>query len=306
MSESATTTDIGTAPTVRGEISPETVTAIVTARGEPDWMAARRQHAWDVYRETPMPTTKDEEWRYTDLSKIDWQELAMRDPSPPVAASDRGHIPAEIQAALHLDDPSSAWSVDHNSTAIYEQIEEELTRQGVVFVDLAEAIAHHPQLVRKYFMTSAVTPEFGKLAALHGALVSGGRLLYVPAGVEIELPINAFHWLDIEQTALFPHTLVIAGPQSKVTYVEECASPARPQEGLAMNCGVTEIIAEEGANVRYAIVQEWGRHVFHYQAVRIFAHKDARCTLRRRDRSPGGGRPLGDAGDLPCRLRPAF
>jgi len=275
MSESATTTDIGTAPTVRGEIGPETVTAIVTARNEPDWMATRRQHAWQVYREMPMPTTKDEAWRYTDLSKIDWQELAMREPSPPSRVSSRDQIPAEIRAALHLDDPSSALSVEHNSTSIYDEVEEELTRQGVIFVDLAEAIANHPELVQKYFMTSAVTPEFGKLAALHGAFVSGGRVIYVPAGVEIELPINTFRWLDIEQTAVFPHTLVIAGPQSKVTYVEECASPARVQDGLAMNCGVTEIIAEEGANVRYAIVQQWGRHVFHYQAVRVFAHKDA-------------------------------
>ena len=275
MSESATTADIGTAPTVRGEISPETVSAIVTARNEPDWMAARRQHAWDVYRETPMPTTKDEEWRYTDLSKIDWQELAMLDSTPPQPVSSRDEIPTEIQAALHVDHPSSAWSVEHNSTSIFSEVEDQLTRQGVLFLDLAEAIANHPELVQKYFMTSAVTPEFGKLAALHGAFVSGGRVIYVPAGVEVELPINTLRWLDIERTALFPHTLVIAGPQSKVTYVEECASPARAQEGLAMNCGVTEIIAEEGANVRYAIVQQWGRHVFHYQAVRVFAHKDA-------------------------------
>ena len=275
MSEPATTTEIGTAPAVRGEIGPETVTAIVAARNEPDWMAERRQHAWNVYRETPMPTTKDEAWRYTDLSKIDWQELAMRDPSPPAPVSDRNQIPAEIQAALHLDDPSSAWSVEHNSVSIYDEVEQELIRQGVIFVDLAEAIANHPELVQKYFMTSAVTPEFGKLAALHGAFVSGGRVIYVPGGVEIELPINNFRWLDLERTALFPHTLVIAGPQSKVTYVEECVSPARAQNGLAMNCGVTEIIAEEGANVRYAIVQQWGRHVFHYQAVRVFAHKDA-------------------------------
>ena len=106
--------------------------------------------------------------------------------------------------------------------------------------------------------------------------VSGGTVLHVPAGVEIELPITTYRWLDVEGVALFPHTLVVAGANSKVTYVEECASPKRAQEGLAMNCGVAEVIAEEGANVRYAVVQQWGRHVFHYQANRVFAGKDSR------------------------------
>jgi Fe-S cluster assembly protein SufD len=88
--------------------------------------------------------------------------------------------------------------------------------------------------------------------------------------------MTTYRWLDVEGVALFPHTLVVAGENSKITYVEECASPKRAQEGLAMNCGVAELIAEEGAQVRYAIVQQWGRHVFHYQACRVFAMKDAR------------------------------
>ncbi|HUP01546.1 MAG TPA: Fe-S cluster assembly protein SufD [Gemmatimonadota bacterium] len=269
------TADIETAPSVRGEIGPETVEAIVRERSEPEWMAARRRHAWQVYRETPMPTTKDEAWRYTDLAKIAWQDLRMRDPSPPERVAARGELPVEIREELARRGKSAAFAVQHNGVQLYSEFSDELAREGVLFLDFDSAVSDYAELMQKYFMTDAVTPEFGKLAALHGAFVSGGTVLYVPAGVEIELPLTTFRWLDLEGVAVFPHTLVIAGPESQVTYIEECASPARAQKGLAMNCGVTEIVAEEGARVRYAIVQQWGRHVFHYQAARVFAHKDA-------------------------------
>lgn len=275
MSRVTVTTDIETAPSVRGEIGPETVEAIVRDRGEPDWMAGRRRRAWQVYRETPMPTTRDEAWRYTDLSKIPWQELAMRDPDPPQPVASRDGIPVEIMGAFATGEASAGWAVQHNGVQLYAELREDLARQGVLFLDFETAVREHADLMQKYFMTSAVTPEFGKLAALHGAFVSGGTVVYVPEGVEVDLPLATFRWLDLEGVALFPHTLLIAGPYSKVTYIEECASPANAQDRLTMNCGVAEIIAEEGANVRYAIVQEWGRHVFHYQAARVFAQKDA-------------------------------
>src|SRR5688500_15163314 len=93
-------TDISTAPAVRGEIDPATIDEIVRANGEPEWFAERRRQAWEVYRETPMPTTKDEAWRYTDLSKIPWQELAMRDPAAPRPVARREDVPAEILEAV--------------------------------------------------------------------------------------------------------------------------------------------------------------------------------------------------------------
>src|SRR5687767_5922110 len=103
--------DIETAPSVRGEIGPETVEAIVAERGEPEWMAERRREAWEVYRETPMPTTRTEEWRYTDLAKIGWQDLAMRDTSPPSPVGARADIPAEIAGAVALGEESAGGAV---------------------------------------------------------------------------------------------------------------------------------------------------------------------------------------------------
>jgi Fe-S cluster assembly protein SufD len=269
-------TDITTAPSVRGEIDPATIAEIVGANAEPDWFAARRREAWEVYRETPMPTTKDEAWRYTDLAKIPWQDLRMRDPAAPKPVARREDVPAEILQAVPDQGDVAGTSIEHNGVQLWREMAPELEQRGVLFLDLATAIREHPDLVQTYFMTSAVTPDFGKLAALHGAFVSGGTVIYVPEGVEIELPITSFRWLDLEGAAVFPHTLLIAGPYSKVTYVEECASPSKAIEGLAMNCGVAEIVAEEGSQVRYALVQQWGRHVFHYEACRVFAHKDAR------------------------------
>lgn len=267
--------DIDTAPSVRSEVGPETLEAIVREGREPDWMAERRRHAWEVYQETPMPTTKTEEWRYTDLSKIPWQDLSMRLSERPEAVTDPSELPGELLEALHDESESAAFAVQVNGVQVFRRVAKELDTKGVLFLDFETAVREHAELLQRYFMTAAVPPEFGKLAALHGAFVSGGIVIYVPAGVEVELPLSTFRWLDLEGTAVFPHTLLIAGPQSKVTYIEECASPARAVEGWAMNCGVTEIVAEEGANVRYAIVQQWGRHVFHYQAARVFAQKDA-------------------------------
>lgn len=258
------------------QIDPATIDEIVRANGEPEWFAQRRREAWEVYQETPMPTTRDEAWRYTDLSKIPWQGLEMRDESAPKPVSRREDVPAEILESLPDQGQVAGTSIEHNGVHIWREIDPELEKKGVLFLDLATAIREQPELIQSYFMTSAVTPNFGKLAALHGAFVSGGIVIYVPAGVEIELPITSFRWLDLEGTAVFPHTLLIAGPYSKVTYVEECASPSVALEGLAMNAGVTEIIAEEGSQIRYVLVQQWGRHVFHYQANRVFAHKDAR------------------------------
>ena len=274
--KSTVVAEIESAAPARGDIRPETVEAIVEERGEPEWMAERRRQAWEVYVETPMPTTRTEEWRYTDLAKIPWQDLAMRDPNPPSPVGSRNEIPAEIAGAYALGEEAAAWAVQHNGVQLWSEVPEELAARGVRFLDFATAVAELPELLQTHFMTSAVPPTFGKLAALHGAFVSGGTVVYIPAGVEVELPLTVYRWMDLENAALFPHTLLIAGANSKVTYIEECASPARAQDGLAMNCGVAEIIAEEGAQVRYTIVQQWGRHVFHYQANRVFAGKDAR------------------------------
>ncbi len=276
MGKSIVSTDIGTAPGAPGEIENATLEALIAESSEPDWMADRRRRAWEVYRETPMPTTKTEEWRYTDLTKIGWEELALRNPTPATPVASLEEIPEEIRAAFALDEPTAARSIQVNGVQVWSEVSEEAAAQGVRFLSLEEALRDMPDLMDQWFMTSVVPPDFGKLAALHGAFVSGGTVLHVPAGVEIALPITTYRWLDVEGVALFPHTLVVAGANSKVTYVEECASPKRAQEGLAMNCGVAELIAEEGAQLGYAIVQQWGRHVFHYQACRVFAMKDAR------------------------------
>ena len=276
MSEKSTvSTEIESPTPARAGIDPATVEHVVESRGEPDWMAARRRHAWEVYEETPIPTTKTEEWRYTDLTKIGWQDLKMVDDNPPSPVGSLDEVDPEIRDAFALSEEAGARAVQHNGVQLWSEIRSDLEEQGVLFLDFATAVEEHPELMQKYFMTSAVPPEYGKLAALHGAFVGGGTVIYVPEGLEVDVPLTTLRWLDVENTALFPHTLLIAGPRSKVTYVEECASPKRAQEGLAMNCGVAEVIAEEGANVRYAMVQQWGRHVFHYQACRIFAMKDA-------------------------------
>ena len=248
-------------------LSRESVERLSEALEDPAWLRERRLEAWEVYRRLPVPDTRGEAWRYTDVSQVAWEDAevtvgaALPWDRPPIASRIRGPATA-AGACLSVDGEAVSGRLDEGAAA-----------SGVIFTDLQSAIRDHGRLVEPHLMRAAVTPELGKFAALHGALLAGGTFLYVPAGVEVELPLQSLRVMEREGAAVFPHTLIVAGPGSRVTYIEECVSDTAAR--LAMSCAAIEIVAGDGAEVRVATLQEWGRHAFHYVVQRAVVRRDA-------------------------------
>jgi len=241
----------------------------VTARAgsEPDWLTERRLAAWDAYEATPMPTTRLEEWRYTDPKRLRWADVAL--PAEPPAGDDRG-------AHDILDGRPAAATVFVTNGRVREvNLSDNLAAKGVILADLATAAVEHEALVREHLGTRATTPEEGKFAALNGALWSGGVFLYLPKGVRVEHPIRVIRWVDAGGQAYLPRTLIVAEQGSHVAFVEEFASPDFDKASPVFSCGAVEILAGPASEVQYVSLQHWGDHVHHMATHRTIAERDA-------------------------------
>ena len=245
--------------------------AISETRNEPGWMRAFREEAWRLYDSLPPPTRKSEDWRHTDPAWFPWEAATAQPPAHrPVGSA--GKLAPDLRRLVETGGQTSALVVQEDADTVLVA-GERLSAEGVILCDLDTAVREHGELVRKYFMSEAVPVTYDKFAALHGALWSGGTFLYVPAGVEIELPIESYRYLRSSGVALFPHTLIIAERGARVAYVDEYASA--PLETPSLNVGVVEYYLGEGANVRYVSVQDYGYDVFHMNTQRLVAGKDA-------------------------------
>jgi Fe-S cluster assembly protein SufD len=156
-----------------------------------------------------------------------------------------------------------------------EVLNEKLRKAGVIFQPLERALIEHEELFRRFFMSQPATLGSAKFAALHEAFVRSGTFLYVPRGVEIELPLEAYHWLHAENAAIFPHTLVVAEDLSKVTLVDYFRSTDRKRPGFA--CGVNDLIVGAGAKVTYICAQDWSDNTLSIQINATTVTRDARA-----------------------------
>lgn len=257
-----------THPVMTGTMSRAAVERQSAAAAEPAWLLERRVAAWEAFVRLPLPSAAEEEWRRTDLSALDFDTLR-----PLVAESGRKAIPPAPLRQL-VGDPAAAAGLRLvvGGTQIQSRLAANLARDGVVFVSLGEAVRSHPDLVRPY-LGSVVRDDENKYRALHGALWSDGTFLYVPDGVEVDLPLVSGTWLDQDGVLFSPHTLVIAGVQSRVTLVELSAS-AEGQARTLVNHGV-ELVPKEGAQIRYVNLEDWGRNVWELGIVRTLVERDA-------------------------------
>lgn len=272
MSDTATMTQPGVVTAEEGvtaALNREAVEA--RAAGEPEWLVERRLHAWSVYAATPMPTTRLEEWRYTDLSrvlKLDPLELADG------SAVDAGaSLPGGLSAAMDEDEAASGHLVLVDGTVVRSDLDPALEAQGVVLTSLHQAVRTHEALVRKHLATTALPAEEGKFPALNAALWSDGIFLYVPRGVKLELPVRVTRWVSRAGVALFNRTLIVAEPESQVSYVDEILSDDLESQTLASSA--VEVLAEDGAQVQYVSLQRLGRGAFHQSAQRTLAKRDS-------------------------------
>jgi len=163
-----------------GVFSRDAIEAISNRRNEPDWMREKRQVAWTVFEETPMPTSADEDWRRTDLRKVKWDRFNFASPASFAAPKTLADLPEDIRDALEEKYPAAGRIVLANDQVIYREIDPALAEKGVVFTSLSTAVQEHPELVQKYLGAEAVPPSNSKFAALNAALWQGGCFCTCP------------------------------------------------------------------------------------------------------------------------------
>src|SRR5918997_4988768 len=213
------TNDVPEALRSRG-ISVETVKALSAFKNEPGWLTENRLRAWRTFEATPMPTLRDEAWRYTDISDVRIEDFLPYAPSPDV--SREGDLPDAVQRLIKEGEENSALLVQHNSETTFVRMDEELEKKGVVFTDLHTALKENEDLVKERLF-GLIPEDYDKFAALSAAAFSGGSFLYVPRGVDIEVPIQSYRWLDATGS-IMPRTLVVVEEGATLTYIDEYAS----------------------------------------------------------------------------------
>jgi len=252
-------------------ISAEVVEALSAFKGEPEWLREKRLEAWRAFEGLPMPTLRDEAWRYTDISDVTVEDFVPYASSPKATSEDE--LPEGVQKLIAEGEENSAMMVQHNSEMSYSRMDEELARKGVVFTDLHTAIEEHEDLVRDRLF-GLVPADYDKFAALSAAAFSGGSFLYVPRGVDVEVPIQSYRWLDVDGS-ISPRTLVVVEENASVTYIDEYASAGDATEDPVFSNGAVELYVGQGAKLRYVSLQNWGRNVLHFNTIRSETEKDA-------------------------------
>ncbi len=252
-------------------LSRRTVEELSAWHEEPEWLLRRRLEAWRLFEEAPMPDALSEEWRHTDVARLTLEGLLPYAPARAAVESPAG-LPRELRSLWDEREGLAGRVVQHDSDVVHVTLDRELARRGVVVSDLHTAAREHPEIVREHLFT-AVSPGEWKYLSLHGAFWSGGALVYVPAGVEVDLPIEYATGLTTPRLGMFPHLLIVAEPNSKVTIVQEGTSPALT--GLNVVSGAVEVIAGEGAQVRFVDVQRWGPSVQDFATMRAWLGKSA-------------------------------
>ncbi|GAC1510244.1 MAG: Fe-S cluster assembly protein SufD [Chloroflexota bacterium] len=241
----------------------EAVEQLSASKNEPEWMLERRLHAWHLFESLPMPGRADEAWRQTDIGKLKLDELV-----PFSSATNE-----RVESPLRLDHNSSGLLTHQNSETIDRSLQEHVAAQGVIFTDLETALREHPDMVREYFMTDAVTSGYDKFTALNGALWSGGTFLYVPRHVDVALPLRTLYTLTASGASLFTHTLVVVEEGARVNFIEEYASER--VDRLSLNAGVVEVIVKKAAHVTFITLQEWMGTVLDLSTQRAVVDRDA-------------------------------
>jgi Fe-S cluster assembly protein SufD len=225
----------------------------VELREFPDWFRDQQRAAWSQFESLPKPTRKDQAWRFANVNLLDLTPFKF---GRTLTDEDRAAI---LEQSRGLDEVAGRMIFAGDQLIERDIISDQLKKRGVIFQSLERAMVEHTDLFRKHFMSQPATLGSAKFAALHQALVSSGTFLYVPRGVEIELPIEIFHWLNGENASVFPHLLLVTDELAKVTVIEHFRSVNEHPTGFA--CGVNDLVAGPGAKVTYVCAQNWAEDV---------------------------------------------
>lgn len=249
------------------------VREISRQKGEPDWMLQRRLEAYALFRAKPLPT-----WG-ADLSGIDFDQIHYYVRPQDTAKRSWDDVPEEIKNTFDkLGIPETermflaGVGAQFESEVIYHSLAESLQKQGVIFESMDDGLKNHPELVREYF-GSIIPSNDNTFAALNTSVWSGGSFIYVPKGVHVALPLQAYFRINSERMGQFERTLIIADEGSSVHYVEGCTAPTYSSNSL--HSAVVEIVVKKNARVQYTTIQNWSGNVYNLVTKRAVAFEDA-------------------------------
>jgi len=255
-------------------LSKGTVEEISKLKGEPQWMLDFRLRSYEIFMKKPMPS-----WG-GDLSKIDFNNIYYYAKASEKTEKDWDNVPADVKKTFEkLGIPEAekkflaGVGAQYESEVVYHHLREDLAKQGVKFLDTDNALKEEPELFRKYF-GKIIPPEDNKFAALNSAVWSGGSFIYVPKGVKVDLPLQAYFRINAKNIGQFERTLIIADEGSEVHYIEGCTAPVYSSESL--HSAVVELIALKGAKLRYTTIQNWSNDVYNLVTKRAYAYEDAK------------------------------
>src|SRR3984957_770924 len=267
--------DIKSARDAGTGLTESTIDYIVDAKEEPDWIRAFRKTAFQVFKDKPLPT----HWASNELDVIDFDKIRYYLASGEAPKRSWEEVPDEIKQTFErLGIPESerkflaGVEAQFDSEAVYSNIKKAVSDQGVIFVGSTDGLKEHPEIFRKWFGKVIPTGD-NKFSALNSAVFSGGSFIYVPPGVKVKHPLQAYFRINAENFGQFERTLIIADEGSEVMYMEGCTAPKF--ETATLHSAVVELVALKGAKIQYVTVQNWSANVFNLVTKRAIAHEEA-------------------------------
>lgn len=256
-------------------LNEEIIREMSAMKGEPEWMLEFRLKAYRRFLRKPMPT-----WGGGGLlDEIDFDDIYYYVKPTEEVVEDWDMVPEEIKETyekLGIPEAERKYlagvTAQYESEVVYHKNREELEQQGVFFSDMDTALREHPDLVREYFGT-VIPPSDNKFAALNSAVWSGGSFIYVPPGVHVDQPLQAYFRINAQNMGQFERTLIIVDEGAYVHYVEGCTAPTYSTDSL--HSAVVEIIVKDGARCRYSTIQNWSHNVYNLVTKRAQAYKNA-------------------------------
>jgi Fe-S cluster assembly protein SufD len=230
-----------------------------------DWFRELQTQAWDEFEAEPLPERTNELWRFSSVKNLSLDGYVV---APEFSGDASG-----LTRVREFGNPAGRITFANETVLASQLLDPALKRAGVIFTTLSQALEEHSDLLREHFMAQPARLGSAKFAALHKALVHAGTFLSVPRGVEIKAPFEVFHLVRGDSATVFPHTLIIADDNSRVTFLEHFVSANSEDRGFA--CGVNDLVLKPGSKLTYVSIQEWSREFVSVQVNSTVAAKDS-------------------------------
>lgn len=267
-------------------LTEEVVREISRVKNEPQWMLNKRLRALELYHQTPLP-----QWG-PPLDNLDLSQIVYFSRPDAEESTSWEDVPQDIRDTFDkLGIPEAekealgGVGAQYDSDVVYHNLKKDLQEKGVIFENMDVALQEYPDLVKKYFMTQCIPINDHKFIMMHAAVWSGGTFIYVPPGVKVDLPLQAYFRMNAQAGGQFEHTLIIADEGAELEYIEGCSAPR--WEASALHAGGVEIFVHKGAKVRYISIENWSKNTYNLNTKRSLV--DSHGTIEWLNGNMGSG-----------------